>query len=337
MKILKKDLKNNLVTLKIENPNDVWTLEKLITPGDMISGKTLRRVQIQREETSEKAGKKPMWLKIEAEKIEFHETTGKLRITGRILEGPEEAQKASYHTFVGEEGAILTIEKNWKKWQLDKIKKSFKKTPDILLCLLDERRADFSIISEKIKEVGEVRNPKAGKDEYGTKEYFGKIIPFLESKSEKVDKIVIAGPGFTKEDLYAELKEKTGISEKVLVENVSHTGKTGIQEAIKRGIIERVMKESRLVEETKYVEEALAELGKDGLVTYGKGKIEEGIEFGAVKTLLVSESVIKENEDLIEKAEKNRAKVVVVSDEHEAGEKLLNFGGLLALLRFKIE
>ncbi|RLG53505.1 MAG: mRNA surveillance protein Pelota, partial [Candidatus Hydrothermarchaeota archaeon] len=43
-----------------------------------------------------------------------------------------------------------------------------------------------------------------------------------------------------------------------------------------------------------------------------------------------------ECDELIEKAERLRSKVIIVSTEHEAGEKLQSIGGVAALLRFEV-
>ena len=331
MKILKKDLRSGLITLKLENPDDGWKLESILEEGDLISGKTMRSTEIVRGDKRERGGKKPAFLKIILEKKEFHEYSGKLRLTGKIIEGPEETL-GSYHTFGVGEGTVITIEKKWKRWQLEKLKRSQIKHEKVIVCVMDERDATIAEVGEKVKIISEVR--RTGGKQFGesdSKGYFGEIISILRRKGGK---IILAGPGFAKEDLYKQLDSE--LSERIVIETCSHTGKTGIQEIIRRGAIEKVRKGSRITEETNLVEEFLGELAKDGLVTYGEKEVESAVEMGAVKKLLVSEKKIREFEKIMEKAEQSGAEVFIISEKHESGQKLYNLGGIAAFLRFKV-
>ncbi len=335
--MLKKDLKSGFLTLKLENPDDAWKLESVLEEGDLVSGRTLRSTEVLRGDKKERTGKKPVFLKISLEKKEFHEYSGKLRLMGKVVEGPEEVI-GSYHTFSAEEGKIVTIQKNWKKWQLDKIRKSMVKQPRILVCVMDEREATLAEVGERVRILAEISNKSAGKQfgESDSGSYFREIVSFLNNKS--AGRVVIAGPGFAKDDLYKKIEEKEKkLFEKTITDSCSHTGETGIQELIKRGAVERAGRESRLSRETMMVEEFLQELSKDsGMAAYGKEEVEKAVEMGAAERLLVSEREVKRHEKLMEKAEKKGAAVTVISEEHESGQKLSKLGGLAAFLRFRI-
>ena len=103
----------------------------------------------------------------------------------------------------------------------------------------------------------------------------------------------------------------------------------------------QVVQEMQLVKETQLVEEVLAELGKDsGLVEYGLKEVEKAVVVGAVKQLLVADKFLLENrdkiEELMQKSEKMGAEVHLINAEHDAGKQLVNLGGLVAVLRYKI-
>ncbi len=74
-------------------------------------------------------------------------------------------------------------------------------------------------------------------------------------------------------------------------------------------------------------------------VVYGHEKIEEALEFDAVETLLISESIpTEEASELAERAEDIEADHVFIPTEIERGEQFEQaFDGLGALLRFRIE
>jgi protein pelota len=100
-----------------------------------------------------------------------------------------------------------------------------------------------------------------------------------------------------------------------------------------------------VAEETEMVEEVLSRLGADRRdVTYGFDAAKNAGSYGAVETLLVADFTIRSLDDeerlvlenMMREVEAKGGKVVVVSAEHEAGEKLLALGGIAALLRYPI-
>jgi len=101
----------------------------------------------------------------------------------------------------------------------------------------------------------------------------------------------------------------------------------------------------RIAEEAKVVEEVLARLGKErGDVTYGFVEVERASAYGAVGTLLLADTTLRESPDeerkalekLMKEVEEKGGRITIVSTEHEAGTKLLSLGGIAALLRFQV-
>ncbi|MEF8880659.1 MAG: mRNA surveillance protein pelota, partial [Candidatus Nanohaloarchaea archaeon] len=78
----------------------------------------------------------------------------------------------------------------------------------------------------------------------------------------------------------------------------------------------------------------LGRLREDGLASYGE-PVKELIEQGAVEELLITPKKKREEKELVKKAEQQGGQVQVVHTDHEAGERLENFGGIAALLRYK--
>ncbi|MFQ5801209.1 MAG: mRNA surveillance protein Pelota, partial [Candidatus Hydrothermarchaeales archaeon] len=115
-------------------------------------------------------------------------------------------------------------------------------------------------------------------------------------------------------------------------------GRAGIQEILKRGAVEKAVEESRVAIETRLVEELFTRISKESLASYGKKEVDEAANFGAVETLLVTYTFLqKHNPDrLMERVKKQRGEIMVVSPEHDAGERLDAIGGVAALLRFPV-
>lgn len=90
----------------------------------------------------------------------------------------------------------------------------------------------------------------------------------------------------------------------------------------------------------KLFEEFIINVNKDnGYSVYGVKEAEEAVNRFAVKTLLVLDSYLREDkkvQELLEKADRNKAEIVVFSSDGEAGDKLKGMGKIAAILKFKI-
>jgi len=341
LKILHRDKKDGVLKLKLENPNDIWELENVLKEGDFIGAKTLRRKMIQRKDGQEKGEKRPVYLTIELEKIKFHEHTGNLRLTGPIVGGPDDVDMDSYHTIKAEPGKVLSVTKKdgWKQWELETIKRAYRKPPKVLVCVLDRNSATIAKVESSVEIISKIDSGISGKQyeaEYKDR-YIGDILSTMKRKADDYEKIIIAGPGFMKEELMSRI-EDGDLEDKVVKDSISQTGETGIQEVIKRGTVERIARNSRISEETGKIEEVFEELSKNtGKVAYGKDEVKRAVELGAVKRAVVSKKFIKSNQELIEKIEERGGEVTICSERHESGEKLGGIGGIAAILRYKID
>lgn len=125
VKLLESDFGRGFVKIKVDNQLDLWHLENIIKINDSITAKSPRRVFIQREDRKEKGRKIFALLTIRVEKIEFDKQKNKLRLTGRIVEAPEDIQKGDYHTIEVGVGTVLTIEKqSWTEEQVERLKRA---------------------------------------------------------------------------------------------------------------------------------------------------------------------------------------------------------------------
>jgi protein pelota len=346
MKIITRDRKKNFIKLTAESVDDLWHLKHIIREGDLLEGKTFRREE-QRTDTirTQRAEKKPVYLKLTAEKVEFHKNTNRLRITGVIEEGED---AGSYHTFNVEEGTTIGITKEWKRYDLERVEEAVAHThaPKILIVTMDRGEAELGLVrgygvdflanlNELIPgKYYEVKRKKEQKAFFQT--LAAKIVEVLERYV--VEKVIIAGPGFAKEEFAQYLQEKyPQLDGAYVIKRASSVGRTGIYEVIKKGDLEDVYKESRLSREIRLVEELCQKVLKDEAV-YGPSDTEKAVEFGAVETLLLLDERLHEEqyENLMDKARARGSEIYVISSEHEGGEKLQSLGGVAGLLRFKI-
>lgn len=329
MRIIHKDLKHNTITVIPENLDDLWTLSKHITKGSIIIGKTVRAINIEHGEEKTKI-RKTIFVKLLAETIEFNEN--QLRVKGKILESSE--GEHGYHSYEIEINEKTEIEKEWKNYEIEQIEKMKIRHPKILICVLDDSEACFAAVSGRIEMLATIKGVTGKMYENESKDrYFDEIIKYLSDKD--CEKIIIAGPGFSKEDLCNKIKEKKPELIKKIITDSTSTTENGIQEVLRRGVIERITKNSEISEQTILIEGFFARIAKEDKIAYGIEETSHSIENGAVDTLLISDSLVREKEELISIAEKFGAKVKIIDTTHEAGQRFLMFGGIGAILRYK--
>jgi protein pelota len=101
------------------------------------------------------------------------------------------------------------------------------------------------------------------------KKYFDAVLNII--KEMVVDTIVVAGPGFTKDDvkIYADNSGFwKGVTKKLIFENVSNAERSGIYELIKSNKVELILQKERIRTEFRLIEEFLTNLST-GKSKYG--------------------------------------------------------------------
>jgi protein pelota len=337
MIIEKLDLKSGNIRVKTETLDDLWHIDKVLEKGDLLTARTFRKTKIKRGSEIKEGDRKPMTLTIGLEKSEFHPDTHTLRLHGPVVSGPEDkVQLGSYHTISLGIRESLTIQKeDWKSYQLDRLKKARIKKSLLLICVLDREDASFANLKESgIEHLAEIHSHKT-KDLDTLEDYHKEILSYLQTKPD-IQTIVLAGPGFERENLLNYIKEKDkDLARKATLEHTHSTGRAGVTELVKSSA-NRILKETRIAREAEQVENLLKEINKDGLATYGRKEVEFAVKTGAVETLLISEEKLREFEVIMNQAEKQRGRVAIISSDHEAGEKFLHLGGIGAILRYKV-
>lgn len=367
MNIKSRKFQNGYVTLIPETVDDLYVLYNLIIPEDQVKARTLRRIRLNEDDSRPDKGERvPMVLTLSVEDVSFHEFATRLRIKGTIIAGPEDLISfGSYHTFNIEIGSLLTIIKqSWSKVDISRIEEAVEKTTSakVLITAIDDSEATIAAVSafsssiiahfrERIPKKGggkeKIRNELIAK-------FYSKIIFALEdaftNKYPDASVMVLAGPGFTKDSFYQHLKiikNQTKIPiEKIIIETSSCGGPSAISEILSKNILGKIIEEEQASSDAVFVEEVMSRIGRNtGTVAYGRQIITKAIEYGAVETLLLVDNQLrlrdkekrKELDKLLNDVKKNGGKIVIMSENHQAGKQVEKFGGMIALLRFPIQ
>ena len=352
MKLLHFNLKKGEVKVITQNIDDLWYLSNIIDAGDFIQGKTFRKIKASSgDEKAKDSTKKSIFVKIEVENAEFGKYSNVLRVSGVIREAPEDVPRGEHHTFNVDDNTTITIIKDeWLKYQLDKLKEaSSEKKSAILMVVHDREECYFAMFKKYGYEVlshieGEV--PKKREENVKKENFYSAIIKKMEEYAERyeIKQIILASPSFWKEDLMKELKGND-LKQKIILATCSSATKNGIDEVIKRPEVREALKQERTAKEMNKVEELFTEISKNNLAIYGFKETENAAAMGAIKDLLITDSLIQKSrlennykklESIMKTVEKTKGEIGIISSEHEGGKKLDGLGGIGAILRFKM-
>ncbi|HID20003.1 MAG TPA: mRNA surveillance protein pelota [Methanophagales archaeon] len=376
MKILKRKIKGGRkptgeISLVPESLDDLWHLKHVIESGDLVYSLTYRRIEAATDKVRpDKIEKKPIRLGMRVESVEFHKFSRRLRIKGVIEEGLD-TELGSYHTFNIEPGVQLSISKDWKEHQLKRLREAEKAvdSPDVIIATIEDGEAVAGVVRQYgVDELFSVRYG-SGKGDGGSSKtvFFEDVLKHLKNSFLSLDAeaIIIAGPGFIKDDFFSFVKDKDReFAKQARIEQTSSIGVSGFIEVLKRGAVERLRKEERLTREVKLMDRLMAEISKEEgeKAVYGTEEVRKALQYGAIETLMVCDERLmvpemeaeeegrwgkgerrgergegrEEIERLLEEVERGRGKIVVFSTEFEPGKRLKGLGGIAALLRFPI-
>lgn len=352
MDILSANYHLGALKLKVENLDDLWYLSYVIEPGDLIKARTFRKIKLGDEgDRTQKIVKKPVWLTICVEKIEFHKYADVLRVSGKVTEGPENITQGSYHTINVEPQTIFSLKKEtilaYQKEKLEEAKTS--KEAKILICLHDREEALIAFVKKYGYEIAtHVKGDVVKKEESSTKvkDFYKELRDIIAEYDQRMhlDAIIIASPSFWKEHLLAKIKDPT-LQKKIISSSASSVSRTGLSEVMKRDEVLRALKETHVSQEMVDVQRVLTEISREGPVSYGFDETKNAILAGAAAELFVTDSLIKkrrqdstfvELESLMRSADKSGTKIHIISSDHDGGETLDGLGGIAAILRYKL-
>ncbi|HLD02378.1 MAG TPA: mRNA surveillance protein pelota [Candidatus Nanoarchaeia archaeon] len=356
MKILKQEFNKGYVFLKSESMDDLWCLSQVIDDGDLVASKTVRKIKIGdgSEQRKTDVVKRPALIKISVEKVEFAKASNNLRVSGKIVDGPDDVPRGSYHTLTIEEDASLSIEKEkFLNYQINKLKEATSsQSSKVLICTLDRETAAFAILKnygfEYLSEIEGHIQKKGSPEVVKESTFYSDITKILQEYVSRygIEHIIIASPAFFKDDLLKEIKKKTDLASRITLATCYSSGKSAIAEVLKRDEVKTVLKQDRTYVETSLVEELFMEIGKNGPAAYGFQQVSAAASIGAVRTLLVTDSLIQESREnntfnlldrVMRSVEKSSGDVRIISSENEAGKKLDGLGGIGAILRYRLE
>ncbi len=356
LKILEMNLKKGIAKVVPETLDDLWHLFNIVAPRDEVYARTTREVRVEEPYARPKKGKRvSVFLGVRVEKVFWDRSLNRLRAMGTVCEAPEDLNvTGSHHTLnISIDKPLTVVKSEWLRHQIDRLERASRaQTAPITVMAIDDEEYCVAVLRQYGVDVrGEERTRLPGKlevekREKALQEFFRSGLASLRSAWTGVHSpIVVIGPGFVKNDFvkYAR-REAVDVGKAIIdVKGVNSGGVAGIHEALRSGVLTKALRNVRIAEETRLVEEALARLGMGKQdAAYGFPEVEKASGYGAIEKLLIADAALRETtderrvslENVMREVENKGGQIVVVSAEYEAGQKLLSLGGVAALLRF---
>ncbi len=349
MKVLAVDRKTNFLKLRAESGSDLWRLSRLVVLGDSVGAFTHRRDPEAPSDTPEaQKERRPVFLGLRAEKIDFHEFSGHLRISGPIIEGPFDIGR--HHTLDLEEGAVVSLTKpalTAADWTIIDEGKRGAQDPRMIVICLDWSEAAIARIRGRTVETVEERSRRGtgkyvkssgGRREKEDEQYLSSLVEILERENPEAKALVISGPGFCKESLAQLWRSRKRLGPVPTVESTSEAGMIGVNELLRSGKAGRALAGSLSAEEAHEVERLIRELGTPGKTAIGPVEVTRAGDAGAIEVLLALDSRLRDPavDHCLEMARSSGARLLIVRHEGEPGHRLEGIGGIAATLRFPL-
>ncbi|HEY6237636.1 MAG TPA: hypothetical protein VIZ68_00425 [Thermoplasmata archaeon] len=346
MRLIHQDPSTGLLKLRLETPSDLWRVARLVRPGERVGASTTRRdPEAPEDAAAAHRTRRRVWLVVRVEQVEFHDFSRHVRVTGPIVEGPFDIGR--HHTLDLVEGEEVTIQKeSLSGGERSLLEEGLQARGDPRLVIATVDWGESTIVrlrGRSVEPVADVNRTIAGKryhDGQGEKDrgaYVEELVGLLAKEVPEAVTIVIAGPGFLKEEVVRRLSEVApDAKKKVRVFATAESGRVGLDELLRSGRAAEALQGSVAAEEADLVERLVTSLGGGRRAAVGISEVTEALHAGATETILVLEDLLNDpsTSDLLEEARRSKARLFIVRGGGSAGRRLEGLGKIGALLRF---
>ncbi|HTW54887.1 MAG TPA: hypothetical protein VMG36_00325 [Thermoplasmata archaeon] len=346
MRLLFHDHTTGARRLRLETPSDLWRIARLVHRGDLVGASTTRRDPEAPEDVAgAERARRRVFLTVRVESVEFHGFSKHVRITGPIVEGPFDIGR--HHTLDLAEGDDVTLARGTlsagERAILDE-GLAGRGDPTIVLAAVDW--GDSSIVRVRgraIEPVADLRRTISGKryaghqGEKDRRTYVEELVALLAREGAAAHALVVAGPGFLKEEVVRRLHEAAPeVARRTRLYPTAESGRVGIDELMKSGKATEVLRGSVAAEEAEIVERLVTALAGGRRAAVGLREVDEAVDAGATETILVDERKLTDPAvaRVLDRSRDAKARLFVVREDGEAGARLAALGGIGAILRY---
>jgi protein pelota len=329
----------NIVKLVPESFEDLYLLAMIISAGDRVSSKSYRRFKAGEGDTGEQ---KEVFIKLGVEKTELDKGAGKLRLMGKIIEGrPEQYIRInSYHTLSIGPGDMMDIEKEaWSGFIIRRIRQAVAeaKRPRLGVIALDDEKATIAYIrGYGIDLTGELyshlsKKMKEKEFEKQKEAYFDEVI--AAASRMDVEIVIIAGPGFMKDDVKKYIdSNRIQVPKRLVYVASTDAERSGIREVMKGEAVSKLLESEHVKKEFEYLDLFFRGIRNSGAVS-GIERVKAELREYKVGIILVNDSMLNNEaiKKLLDEADRSGVKIEIFNSEDEAGKQLSSFKDIAAI------
>ncbi len=197
------DVRHGLVTVTPEQPDDLWSLRRVISKQDFVAGETSRVYKDLGEYSRPDKERIKVSVTIEVESIQLDSTFSRLKVSGKIVDVSNELlSKGSFHSLTVSEGHRVSIRKpgGFTGVQLRLIEGANVPKDNFVIIALDRREAGIGIVKgTHLQILPTIESGITGKMYQDSKKggagYYEKIADALAVVYPSSAKIFVSGPG----------------------------------------------------------------------------------------------------------------------------------------------
>ena len=347
MKVSDFNPKHGYCSLTIESSEDLWTLRRLITKGDVVVTRGSRVVKREEEYSRPDKGERiKVTMALMVDEVHLDSSIERIRVRGTIIEASDESvTKAGSHSVTLSPGHTLTLKKqHWSRLDIGLVRPT-EPSSRFILVAVDRREAGVGFLAgSHLSVVTTIESGLGGKmgEERSPRPYLSKVAETVSQLSQQGDKVIVAGPGNFKNSVANQLRETLKFEVSV-VEGPDLTGGDGVRAMIKSPAFQALAKGSAAVEMQQLVGEIVTRVSRgDPKVAYALPRVAEAAFAGAVEACAVSDNVfslgVDESQlvDTLNGIEEKGGQVFLVDSSMEFGKQISSFGGIAALLRYAL-
>ena len=355
MKVTKiKDSDNKLV-ITLEEPDDLFSLRRVIEVGDNITADTTRVIKQDSEFSRPDKGERvKIRIILRVEKISFDDAIDRLKASGIIItSNNENIPRGLHHSITVKISDTVILEKaKWDENYMKILSKSTIKFKYLLVSIDSQEASIASLTGTYLKTTPNIYSGKSGK-RYSVDKKNETNNNFFESirtgmniyLDEQGIKIIVFGPGETKRRLYNFLKERNEFYQKAdvsIVEGIEASGEDGIFVFLRSQAMKDLMSNSKIAMVANILDKVMQQISK-GEKRYAMGikEIRYAQSLNAIEAMVYSDKVFTEIEEedfikLLNDIEYNNTKVFATDSTTDMGLRVSSLGGVIALLRYPI-
>jgi protein pelota len=343
------DYSANALLIIPEDADDLFTLRRVVAPGDFVIADTSRVVKQESDYGRPDRGERvKVRLTIKVDRVELDSSLDRLRIAGNITATSNEmVSKGVHHALSVQAGDLLTVDKDrrWEEVELKLLRKSGDGSSFVLVAIDTQEAAVARVTGTHVKVIPNIYSGQSGK-RYQTKNasldsFFADTAKTAASVLSETDRIIIFGPGETRRRFYNTF-DKNGLPKEraQVVDGVDVAGEDGVFVFLRSPAMKEAMSDSKLATVSAMLDRVML------MVNRGENKFAMGLKditvaanAKAVESVIFSDSIFKTaDEDAVVKmlnsVEGYNAKTYAVDSSTDIGLRVSSLGGIVALLRY---